>query len=152
MPDRPTALVERSQSVDSPIGSGVDRLIGNPVPVGTRENRHECAPVRRRTSCAIAADCPVRSPIETSRALQQRRYARLSGVRCNAHASGRWLLAHGVIEPLARELVAVAWKRSSCPRAAITDGCDVRHTDGGADRALRSYEHSALLRARDASF
>ncbi len=40
--------------------------------------------------------------------MQRRRYARLQGVRCNAHASGRWLLSHGGIEPSARELVTTA--------------------------------------------
>jgi magnesium chelatase family protein len=50
----------------------------------------------------------IRARVEESRAVQRRRYARLQGVRCNAHASGRWLLSHGSIEPSARDLVTTA--------------------------------------------
>ena len=50
----------------------------------------------------------IRSRVEASRAIQRRRFTRVAGVSCNAHASGRWLLAHGAIEPSARELVATA--------------------------------------------
>jgi magnesium chelatase family protein len=50
----------------------------------------------------------IRARVEQSRAIQRRRFARLPGVRCNAHASGRWLLSHGAIAPAARELVTSA--------------------------------------------
>jgi len=50
----------------------------------------------------------IRARVEESRAIQRRRFARIRGVRCNAHASGRWLLAHGGIESPARELVTEA--------------------------------------------
>jgi magnesium chelatase family protein len=50
----------------------------------------------------------IRARVERSRAVQRRRFARIHGVRCNAHASGRWLLSHGGIEPSARELVTTA--------------------------------------------
>ena len=50
----------------------------------------------------------IRLRVEASRAIQRRRYARVPAVTCNAHASGRWLLAHGAIEPRARELVTTA--------------------------------------------
>lgn len=50
----------------------------------------------------------IRARVDASRAIQRRRFARVRGVSCNAHASGRWLLAHGAIEPRARELVTTA--------------------------------------------
>jgi magnesium chelatase family protein len=50
----------------------------------------------------------IRARVEVSRAIQRRRFARVAGASCNAHASGRWLLAHGGIDPTARELVATA--------------------------------------------
>lgn len=50
----------------------------------------------------------IRTRVEASRALQRSRYAELREVRCNAHASGRWLLAHGGIVSDARELLAGA--------------------------------------------
>jgi len=50
----------------------------------------------------------IRERVEASRAVQRRRFARLAGVRCNAHASGRWLLSHGGVDAPARELLAGA--------------------------------------------
>jgi magnesium chelatase family protein len=53
--------------------------------------------------------CTIRARVEASRAMQRRRYASLpSAVRCNAHASGRWLLSHGAIDPDAKALVTSA--------------------------------------------
>jgi magnesium chelatase family protein len=41
--------------------------------------------------------------------VQRRRYASLpAAVRCNAHASGRWLLTHGAIDSQAKALVTAA--------------------------------------------
>ena len=51
----------------------------------------------------------IRARVERSRAVQRRRYAALSAsARCNAHASGRWLLSHGGIDREAKELVTSA--------------------------------------------
>lgn len=50
----------------------------------------------------------IRERVESSRTIQRIRFARLPAVRCNAHASGRWLLAHGAVEPAARDLVSAA--------------------------------------------
>ena len=50
----------------------------------------------------------IRSRVEASRAIQRSRFSDSSGVSCNAHASGRWLLSHGRIEREARELLAAA--------------------------------------------
>jgi magnesium chelatase family protein len=50
----------------------------------------------------------IRSRVEASRVIQRRRYADVAGVRCNAHASGRWLLSRGSIDDEARALLASA--------------------------------------------
>ena len=51
----------------------------------------------------------IRVRVERSRAIQRARYASLgSSVSCNAHASGRWLLAHGGIEADARDMLGAA--------------------------------------------
>jgi magnesium chelatase family protein len=50
----------------------------------------------------------IRDRVERSRSVQRKRFTRVPGVRCNAHASGRWLLSHGDIEPSACELVTTA--------------------------------------------
>lgn len=50
----------------------------------------------------------IRARVEASRAIQRARYARLPATRCNAHAAGRWLLAHGAIDREAREMLGAA--------------------------------------------
>jgi magnesium chelatase family protein len=51
----------------------------------------------------------IRARVEASRVVQRVRYASLPpAVRCNAHASGRWLLSHGAIDPDAKALVTSA--------------------------------------------
>lgn len=50
----------------------------------------------------------IRHRVEASRARQRRRFKRNAGVSCNAHASGRWLLAHGEITEPARALLGAA--------------------------------------------
>jgi magnesium chelatase family protein len=53
----------------------------------------------------------VRVRVEAARARQRRRYLRSARVACNAHAPGRWLDAHGGLEPAARELLTAAAER-----------------------------------------
>ena len=50
----------------------------------------------------------IRARVESSRAVQRARFARLPAIACNAHASGRWLLSHGKIAPAARQLLSAA--------------------------------------------
>jgi magnesium chelatase family protein len=50
----------------------------------------------------------IRARVEASRRIQRERYASLAGVQCNAHASGRWLLANGGIDHGARSLLTSA--------------------------------------------
>lgn len=50
----------------------------------------------------------IRARVDASRAVQRKRYRSVAGVTCNAHASGRWLLAHGEIDHDARALVSDA--------------------------------------------
>jgi magnesium chelatase family protein len=53
----------------------------------------------------------IRGRVEMARERQRRRYAKLRGVRCNAHAPGRALDANGLIEPEARQLLQEAAER-----------------------------------------
>lgn len=50
----------------------------------------------------------IRARVERSRAIQRERYASLPNVSCNAHASGRWLLAHGGMTRESRALLGDA--------------------------------------------
>lgn len=50
----------------------------------------------------------IRVRVESARARQTARYARVRGVVCNAHAAGRWIDAHTPVEPAARELLQSA--------------------------------------------
>ena len=47
----------------------------------------------------------IRSRVDAVRALQRLRYTAIKGVTCNAHASGRWLLARGQLAADARRLL-----------------------------------------------
>jgi magnesium chelatase family protein len=55
------------------------------------------------------ASATIRERVERSRVAQRARYATLAASSsCNAHASGRWLLSHGQIEPVARAMLGEA--------------------------------------------
>jgi magnesium chelatase family protein len=49
----------------------------------------------------------IRQRVEDARAIQRRRFAKMS-TTCNAHVAGRWLLNHGRIEPDAQALLGAA--------------------------------------------
>jgi magnesium chelatase family protein len=55
----------------------------------------------------------IRERVERARVHQRRRYAKLTNVRDNAEASGRWIDAHSPIERDARELLAASAHRLS---------------------------------------
>ncbi len=57
---------------------------------------------------AAEASEAIRTRVDAARALQRRRYESLERVECNAHVSGRWLLARGRVEPEARRLLMEA--------------------------------------------
>jgi magnesium chelatase family protein len=54
------------------------------------------------------ASSTIRERVEVSRTVQRRRFANMPGVRCNAHASARWLLSHGRVERDARTMLVDA--------------------------------------------
>ncbi|MFI5230803.1 MAG: YifB family Mg chelatase-like AAA ATPase, partial [Gemmatimonadales bacterium] len=66
------------------------------------------APASLQRASDGESSAAIRERVEVSRGVQRRRFARLAGVRCNAHASGRWLLSHGGVDSPARELLAGA--------------------------------------------
>lgn len=53
----------------------------------------------------------VRARIDVARRFQRERYRRLPGIFCNAHVSGRWLEAHTLVEPAARQSLVRAAER-----------------------------------------
>lgn len=53
----------------------------------------------------------IRRRVESARNLQRRRFIRMRGGACNAHASGRWLDANGRIRAEARDLLQTAAER-----------------------------------------
>lgn len=55
----------------------------------------------------------VRARVERARAAQRKRFARRSGVSCNAYASGRWLDSHTPVHVAARGLLQTAAERLS---------------------------------------
>jgi magnesium chelatase family protein len=59
------------------------------------------------------ASAAVRDRVERARARQRERYARHPAVACNAHASGRAILAHAELETAARDLLDSAAERLS---------------------------------------
>lgn len=77
------------------------------VHVGAVPLRDLSSPMRAESSASI------RARVEAARDRQRVRYAKLSGVSCNAHVSGRWLDAHGGLDRAARELLATAAERVS---------------------------------------
>ncbi|HTE44075.1 MAG TPA: YifB family Mg chelatase-like AAA ATPase, partial [Gemmatimonadaceae bacterium] len=66
------------------------------------------APSSLQHSSDGEASRAIRARVESSRAVQRRRFANVPATNCNAHASGRWLLSHGGIERDARALLGSA--------------------------------------------
>ncbi|HEX5439178.1 MAG TPA: ATP-binding protein [Gemmatimonadaceae bacterium] len=60
---------------------------------------------------AAEASAAIRARVECARARQRGRYAAFGRVRCNAHASGRWLDENGALDRAAREMLAGAAER-----------------------------------------
>ena len=79
----------------------------------------------------------IRARVEHARERQRRRFATLAGVRCNAHASGRWIDAHSPVDADARDLLGAAAERL---------GLSAR----GFHRVLKVARTIADLDARDA--
>jgi magnesium chelatase family protein len=57
------------------------------------------------------ATTAIAARVAAARARQRARYRAMRGVECNAHVAGRWLDAHGGVEPAARALLASAAER-----------------------------------------
>ena len=64
-------------------------------------------------SGAAESSAHIASRVADARERQRSRYAALRSVQCNAHVPGRWLDAHGGIEPASRALLASAADRLS---------------------------------------
>jgi magnesium chelatase family protein len=69
------------------------------VAVGPVALRDLSSPVQGETTAVIS------ERVAAARAIQTKRFRRLKGVNCNAHAPGRWIDAYGSIEDGARSLL-----------------------------------------------
>jgi magnesium chelatase family protein len=61
-----------------------------------------------QTASSGERSADIRARVERTRTRQRRRYAAVPAVACNAHVSGRWLLAHGDIDAGAQQMVGEA--------------------------------------------
>ena len=86
------------------------------------------------------ASSSIRARVERSRDLQRTRYRRTPAVSCNAHASGRWLLAHGRVDGDARSMLATAMESLSLSARAY-------HRVLRVSRTIADLEHSAAVSA-----
>jgi magnesium chelatase family protein len=82
-----------------------------------------------------------------ARARQLVRYARLRSVTLNAQVAGRWLDAHSVIDPRARELLSTAANRLALSARGYHRALKVARTIAdldGDDGVLQSHVAEAL--------
>lgn len=91
--------VARQRSrISGPLADRIDMTVRVPaVPLRTLADA---------TRAESSAD--IRQRVELARARQEVRYRSFASVTCNAHVHGRWLDAHGGLDPNARELLASA--------------------------------------------
>ncbi|WP_201773018.1 YifB family Mg chelatase-like AAA ATPase [Gemmatirosa kalamazoonensis] len=85
-------------------GPLVDRLDMH-VRVGAVPPRDMAAAARGEASAVV------RARVEAARDRQRLRYASWPGIACNAQAAGRWVDAHGRVDPAGRELLVLAAER-----------------------------------------
>lgn len=95
----------------------------------------------------------VRGRVEAARLRQRVRYAKLEGVRTNAEAAGRWLLAHGGVTADARVALQQAAERLGLSARGYHRALRVARTIADLDGSVAVSESAALeaLRYRDAS-
>ncbi len=77
----------------------------------------------------------IRSSVEEARSLQRGRFARMPHVVCNAHASGRWLDAHGDLAREARQLLNSAAETLSLTARGYHRVIKVARTIADLDRS-----------------
>jgi magnesium chelatase family protein len=94
--------------------------------------------------------CDIRKRVCHARQRQARRFARLRGVLCNAHAPGRWMDSHGCIDTPARSLLQAAASRLSLSARAYHRVLKVARTiaDIEEEEAVRECHVAEALRYR----
>jgi magnesium chelatase family protein len=97
------------------------------------------------TGAAESSACIARR-VAAARERQRARYAALRAVECNAHVSGRWLDAHGGIQPAARSLLAGAAERISLSARGYHRVLKVARTIADLD-GTEAVEPSAVAEA-----
>ena len=95
----------------------------------------------------------VRARVVRARERQRERFRRLRRVTCNAHVSGPWLVAHSVISPEARALLAISADRLGLSARAYHRVLKVARTiadlDGATNIERAHVAESLFVRAPD---
>ncbi|MGH9422221.1 MAG: ATP-binding protein, partial [Thermoanaerobaculia bacterium] len=94
----PADIERYSSRMSGPLADRIDMH----VPVGAVSLTDLSADASEEPSSAV------RTRVDSARATQTDRFSRLKGVRCNAHAPGRWIDSHGNVELNARSLLQKA--------------------------------------------
>ncbi len=99
------------------------------------------------------ATISIRERVSRARTVQAKRFARLRGISCNAHAPGRWIDSNGGVEPAARSLLHKAASTLSLSARAYHRVLKVARTIADIDGESRvSDRHVAeALRYRPAA-
>jgi magnesium chelatase family protein len=139
----PADIERYSSRMSGPLADRIDMH----VPVGAVALTDLSADASEELSSAI------RMRVEAARATQTDRFARLKGVRCNAHAPGRWIDCHGHVELNARSLLQKAAQSLALSARGYHRVLKVSRTiaDIDSSKAISERHVSEALRYRPAA-
>ena len=102
---------------------------------------------------ASESSADVRERVVRARERQRERFRRLRRITCNAHVSGPWLVAHSVVSPEARALLAISADRLGLSARAYHRVLKVARTiadlDGATNIERAHVAESIFVRAPD---
>jgi magnesium chelatase family protein len=101
-----------------------------PIAPGLLENAH-----------IAESSSVIRARVDRARDCQRARYSRVAGVSTNAHASGRWLIAHARIESEGRRLLSSAMESLSLSARAYHRVLRVARTIADIERSESVLSH-----------
>lgn len=139
----PSEIERYARRISGPLADRIDmHVTAGPVPLSDLSNGRLGEP----TSI-------IRQRVSRARTLQAKRFARLRGVSCNAHAPGRWIDSHGNVAPAGRSLLHTAASALSLSARAYHRVLKVARTIADIDGESNVQEcHVAeALRYRPAS-
>lgn len=139
----PSDIERYSSRMSGPLADRIDMH----VPVGAVALTDLSANASEESSLAV------RARVELARVTQRERFSRLPGVRCNAHAPGRWIDSHGHVELNARSLLHKAAQSLALSARGYHRVLKVARTiaDIDASRVVSERHVSEALRYRPAA-